>query len=144
MAVDLIPEGYPVVSPYLIVGNTVELLKFIGTVFDSEELAQTHRADGSIMHAQVRLGGSIIMMGETEDETRRMPGSLGVYVDDADAIYQRAIDAGAASMMEPTDQFYGDRLAGVRDTNGNVWWIATHIEDVTAEEIERRAKELNK
>ena len=144
MAVDPIPEGHPVVSPYLIVGNVVELLGFIDAVFDSEEMARTHRPDGSIMHAQVRLGGSIIMMGETEDGSQRMPGSLFVYVDDADAIYQRALDAGATSMMEPTDQFYGDRLAGVRDTNGNVWWIATHIEDVSAEEIERRANELNK
>ena len=110
MAVDPIPEGYPVVSPYLIVGNAAELLEFIDAVFGSEELERTHRADGSIMHAQVRLGGSIIMMGEIEDETQRMPGSLFVYVDDADAIYQRAIDAGATSMMEPANQFYGDRL----------------------------------
>jgi PhnB protein len=93
------------------------------------------------MHAEVRIGDSILMMGEASEEFPPMPGSFYVYVEDTDAAYQRALDAGAETLMEPADQFYGDRNAGVWDSCGNSWWIATHIEDVPEEEIGRRARE---
>jgi PhnB protein len=79
------------------------------------------------------------MMGEARDEWPAMPGSLYLYVPDTDAVYKRAMEAGGKSLMEPADQFYGDRNAGVVDPSGNYWWIATHVEDVPPEEMEKRA-----
>jgi PhnB protein len=92
------------------------------------------------MHAEVRIGDSVVMMGEPADESSLMPGMIHLYVDDVDTTYQRALQAGATSLREPEDQFYGDRSAGVRDAFGNVWWIATHKEDVSPEEMKRRAQ----
>ncbi len=92
------------------------------------------------MHAQVKIGDSFVMMGEPMGEFQPMPASIYLYVEDTDATYQRALEAGATSIMEPADQFYGDRNAGVKDPFGNLWWIGTHIEDVSPEEIEKRAK----
>jgi PhnB protein len=100
--------------------------------------------DGTIMHAEVKIGDSIVMMGEARGDCKPMPGSLYVYVNDADATYRRALQAGATSMMEPGDQFYGDRTAGVKDPSGNQWTIATHREDVPPEELRRRAEALMK
>ena len=78
-------------------------------------------------------------MGEASGEWKPMPSTLYLYVPDADATYQRALEAGATSVQEPEDQFYGDRHGGVKDPSGNLWWVATHIEDVSSEEIARRA-----
>ena len=80
------------------------------------------------------------MMGEPSEKWGPMPATLHLYVNDIDATYRRAIDAGANSVMEPADQFYGDRSAGVKDSSGNIWWIATHKEDVAPDEIMRRAE----
>lgn len=91
------------------------------------------------MHAEVKIGDSVIMMGEPMGDFKPMPGSIYLYVKDTDATYRKAIQAGAVSIMEPADQFYGDRSAGVKDPLGNFWWIATHIEDVPPEELARRA-----
>jgi uncharacterized glyoxalase superfamily protein PhnB len=96
--------------------------------------------DGTIMHAEVRIGDSPVMMGEARGEHKPMPGSIYLYVDDTDATYRRALQAGATSLMEPADQFYGDRSASVVDPVGNHWFIATHIEDVPPEELARRAE----
>jgi PhnB protein len=80
------------------------------------------------------------MLSEARNEQQPTPSALYLYVDDTDATYQRALQAGAASTMAPTNQFYGDRSAGVKDPSGNQWWIATHIEDVPPEELKRRAE----
>lgn len=96
-------------------------------------------ADGTIMHAEVRIGDSVVMMGESGGEFTPMPASIHLYVEDTDATYKRALRAGATSLREPADQFYGDRSAGVKDLAGNHWWIATHKEDVSPEELEKRA-----
>ena len=95
---------------------------------------------GAVMHAQVKIGDSFIMLGEVQGDFKAMPSSLYLYVEDTDATYGKAIEAGATSVKEPEDQFYGDRNAGVKDTQGNLWWIATHIEDVSPEEITKRAQ----
>ena len=92
------------------------------------------------MHAEVKLGDSFIMMGEPMGEFKAMPASLYLYVPDTDATYARVIKAGGTSIMEPADQFYGDRNAGVKDTSGNHWWIGTHIEDVSPDELSKRAE----
>ncbi len=145
MAVKPIPDGFHSVTPYLIVQGVAKLIDFLKQSFEAEEtMARTTRPDGTIMHAEVRIGDSIIMMGEPMGKFQPMPGSIYLYVNDTDAVYKRALQAGATSMMEPADQFYGDRNAGVKGPTGNVWWIATHIEDVSPEELEKRAEAFMK
>ena len=92
------------------------------------------------MHALVQIGDSMVMMGEAMEGFPPMPGSIYLYVSDTNAVYRRAVEAGGESMMEPADQFYGDRNAGIKDPSGNRWWIATHVKDVEPEEIARRAQ----
>lgn len=140
MAVNFVPEGLHTVTPYITIQNVAKLIEFVTRVFGAEEREKVTRPDGSIMHAEVRIGDSVIMMGEPQGGVQSMPCSLYVYVRDTDAAYRRALDAGAASMMEPADQFYGDRNSGVMDPLGNVWWIGTHQEDVAPDELARRAQ----
>jgi PhnB protein len=139
MAIKPIPEGYHSVMPYLVVQGVPTLLDFLKQAFDATEIFRMPRPDGTIMHAEVKIGDSIVMMGEAAGEFQPMPGAIHLYVNEADATYQRALQAGATSVMEPADQFYGDRSAGVKDPVGNRWWIATHQEDVPPEELARRA-----
>ena len=94
--------------------------------------------DGSVRHAEVRIGDSHVMMGEAGGEWTPMPAGIHLYVEDCDAIYRRALQAGGTSLREPADQFYGDRSAVVRDAFGNRWSLATYIEDVSDEEMSRR------
>jgi len=138
MAVKSVPEGYHAVTPYLTVTDVAALIGFLQKVFDAELKEKFTRPDGGIMHAEVRIGDSIIMMGQANEQWKTRPGMLYIYVPDTDATYRRALDAGATSLMEPADQFYGDRNAGVSDATGNYWWIATHVEDVSQEEMNRR------
>ena len=137
-----IPDGYHALTPYVIVEGVPRLLEFLKRAFGAEEVHRTALPDGTVMHAEVRIEGSPLMMGEARGEFRPMPGSIFFYVRDADAVYRRALDAGAVSLMEPADQVHGDRYGGVKDPTGNCWWIATHIEDVSPEELERRQKEF--
>jgi PhnB protein len=140
VAVKPVPEGYHTATPYLIVPGVAKVIDFLKQTFDAKELRErSSRPDGAIMHAEVRIGDSPIMLGEPVGQFQAMPATIYVYVPDTDACYQRALKAGGTSLMEPADQFYGDRNAGVRDPSGNVWWIGTHIEDVAPEEIARRA-----
>jgi PhnB protein len=141
MSVQGVPEGHHSVTPYLIVQNVPGLLKFMGRAFDAEVVLKTHRPDGTVGHAEVRIGDSKVMMGEASEQWPAMPAGLHLYVPDVDAVYRRALDAGATSVMAPADQFYGDRSGGVLDAFGNTWWIATQIEKLDAEEIERRAQQ---
>ena len=140
MAVKPIPEGYHTVTPYLVVKGVAKLIDFLKQAFDAKEMHRTTQPDGTIMHAEVRIGDSAVMMGEARNEAQSMPGSIYLYVNDTDATYKRAIQAGATSIMEPADQFYGDRNGGVKDPVGNHWWIATHIEDVSSEELAKRTE----
>jgi PhnB protein len=135
----IVPEGYHTVTPYLTVENAGRLIEFLKHVFDAQEIERIPGPNGTIAHAEVKIGDSMIMMGDAGGEWKPMPGSLYLYVNDTDAAYKRALQEGGAAIMEPADQFYGDRNAGVRDPVGNVWWIATHKEDVPPEEMRRRA-----
>jgi len=136
--VKYIPDGYQAVIPYLVVEDVAELVDFITRVFDGKEGHRSMRPDGTIMHTEVRIGDSVVMMGGANQQWKAMPAGLYIYVPDTDAAYKRALEAGATSVMEPANQFYGDRNAGVKDYAGNYWWIGTHIEDVSPEEIEKR------
>lgn len=142
MAVNPIPKDRSRITPYLVVSGADKLLDFLKQVFDAEEFYCMRSSDGSVMHAEVKIGGESIMMGEAKDEWPPMPGSVYIYVEDADATYKKALEAGATSIMEPADQFHGDRYGGVTDPAGNQWWIVSHVEDVSPEELARREKEF--
>lgn len=144
MATKPVPYGLHTVTPYLIVENAQALLDFVTKVLEGKQRELIQGPDGKIGHAEVTLGDSVIMLCDKPPHLDAMPASLYVYVDDTDARYERALGAGAVSVMEPADQFYGDRNAGVKDPTGNLWWIATHIEDVSPEELARRAKDKMK
>jgi PhnB protein len=116
--------GYQTITPYLTVKRAEQLVEFVKQVFGGNEVFRTTGSAGGL-HAEVTIGDSKLMIGGYES-VEEIPTALHVYVPDADAAYQRALDAGATSVEEPVDQFYGDREAGVKDPTGNVWWIATH------------------
>lgn len=135
-----IPQGYHTVTPYLAVQGVSRLINFLEQAFNAQETEKMTGPDGRVGHAEVKIGDSIIMMGEPTKESKPMPGMVYLYLEDTDAAYKRALDAGATSLRAPTDMFYGDRSAAVTDAFGNQWWIATHIEDVTPDEMQRRMK----
>jgi len=142
MKVKHIPAGYRSVTPYLVVKGAAKLIEFLIQAFEAEETHErTTRPDGSVMHTEVKIGDSLVMMGEPIGTSGPMPACFYLYVEDTDTVYRRALAAGATSVMEPADQFYGDRSAGVRDPCGNLWYLATHVEDVPPEEMKRRAEQ---
>lgn len=144
MAVKPIPEGFHTVTPYLMVEGASKLIDFLRRAFEAKEIYRQNMPDGTVMHAQVRIGDSMLMMSDATSQHKPMPSMIYLYVEDVDAVYNRALKAGATSLRKPTDEFYGDRSGGVKDQFGNQWWIGTHIEDVSPEEVEKRADEFMK
>jgi PhnB protein len=140
MSVQFKPDDYHTVTPYLIVQGAPKLLAFLKQVFDAKERFIMPGPDGGIGHAEVAIGDSVIMFADSSPRYGPRNAMLYLYVADVDATYKRALEAGATSVHEPADQFYGDRSAGVEDAFGIHWGIATHVEDVPPEEIEKRAK----
>ena len=143
MIVKPVPDGYHAVTPYLVVAGAARFIDFLREAFGAEELRRFGKPDGVIGHAEVRIGDSVIMLADACPEFSATRAGVLLYLPDADAVYQRALRAGAESLREPADQFYGDRSATVRDAWGNWWNIATHIEDVSEEEMQRRAQHLH-
>jgi len=141
MAVQPIPDGYPRVTPYLVVDGAADCLDFMRDVLGAEERFRMEGPNGTIGHAETAIGDSVLMVGDANEEHAPQPAMLHVYVEDCDATFQRALAAGATGVREPTDEFYGDRRADVRDRFGNLWSLATHVEDVPQEEMEKRARE---
>ncbi len=144
MALKPIPDNYPRVIPYLIVEDVSKQMEFLVKVFGAVESEKMTLPDGSVNHAEVRIGDSVIMMGKSSREWAPTLAMIYIYVEDTDAAYKKSLAAGAVSLMEPADQFYGDRNAGVKDPFGNSWWIASHVEEVTPEEMKRRSEERAK
>jgi uncharacterized glyoxalase superfamily protein PhnB len=144
MAVNPIPQGFHNITPYLIVREVPKLLDFLKHAFNAQEIMRLPQPNGTIMHAEVKIGDSVVMMGEAQGEHKPMPASIYLYVDDTDATYKRALQAGASSQMEPANMFYGDRHGSVVDPVGNHWSIATHIEDVPPAELAKRAEAFMK
>jgi len=142
--VKAVPERYRSVTPYLVVQGVPKLLEFLKQTFDSTELERVPRPDGTISHAEVRIGDSVVMMGEANAQSKAMATMLYVYVEDVDSVYKRALQAGAKPVRELKDEFYGDRAGGVTDPVGNQWWIATHKEDVSPEELRKRMEAQNR
>jgi uncharacterized glyoxalase superfamily protein PhnB len=124
-----IPEGYRRVTPYLINEGAAKVIAFLSKAFGAQEKSPpVRRPDGTIMHAEMRIGDSIIMLSEASNQYRPMPACIYLYVDDVDATYRRTLQAGANPVSEPKDQSYGDRSAGVKDQAGNLWWIVTPMQ----------------
>jgi PhnB protein len=140
MAVKPIPEGYHSVTPILVVKNAPGLIDFLKQAFNGKEKYRMKDPNGNIMHAEVAVGDSTIMLSEATGQ--RPPVQTGIYlfVEDADSTYKKALKAGGVSVMPLENQFWGDRSGCVKDPTGNNWWIATHIEDVDPEEMSAREK----
>ncbi len=121
------PAAHNAVSPYLLVSDAPRLLAFLAATFGAEELTRTAGPDGSVRHAEVRIDDSVVMLGERPRHAEPAVGSIHVYVPDVDRTYRSALAAGGTSVSEPRDLPYGDRSAGVRDPEGNLWWLGTHL-----------------
>ena len=141
MSVQPIPQEYPRVTPYLVVEGAADCLAFIRDVFEGDEKMRMATGDGRVGHAEIAIGDSLVMVADAGGEHPPRTAMLHVYVEDCDATFRRGMDAGATAIREPADQFYGDRSAQMRDPFGNEWSLATHVEDVEPEEMERRARE---
>ena len=142
MAVKPIPEGYHTVTPYLTLGNPEAVMEFLKKAFDAQETFAMRDDKGQVQHAEMKVGTSMLMFGRAHGEYHARPGNFYVYVEDCDAMYKKALAAGAKPLSEPANQFYGDRHGGVTDAEGNNWWVATHVEDVSEAELTRRAREF--
>jgi PhnB protein len=148
MTVQAIPAGYETVTPYLIVHDAAAALDYYKKAFGAVELMRFAGKDGRIHHAEMRVGRGVVMLAD-EVEGHKGPRSLGgtpvslmFYVDDVDAVYARAIAGGGTSMRAVADQFYGDRSGGITDPFGHSWWISTHKEDVSEEEMQKRMQAM--
>jgi PhnB protein len=145
-----IPDGFTSVTPYLTITGASAAIDFYKNAFGAEEAFRMPTPDGKIMHAEIHIGGSVIMLHDEMPEWNALsPKSLGgsassimLYVKDPDATVKRAVDAGATLTMEVSDQFYGDRCGNITDPFGHKWSIAKHIEDVPNDELARRAQKM--
>lgn len=134
----MIPEGYTTVTPWIISPDTARLIDYVRAAFGAEELFRLAGASGAVEHAEVRIGDAVVMMFDSRPEWPPTPAFLRLFVDDADAVHRQAVAAGGTSVTEVTHLHFGDRVGRVRDPLGNLWWIHTRIEEVGAEEMERR------
>src|SRR5882762_7539872 len=148
MAVKAIPDGYHSVTPYLIISGATEAIEYYKKAFGATELMRIDAPGGKIGHAEIKIGDSPIMLADEFPEMGyKSPQSLGgspvslmIYVTDVDTIFDQAVAAGATVKEAVSDKFYGDRLGTVTDPFGHIWHVSTHKEDVSLEEMERRAK----
>lgn len=128
-----IPEGYHTVTPYLLVSDADALLAFIEKAFGGETRSRHTDDRGRVMHAEARIGDSILMLGESNEEWAPTRAMLHVYVEDVDRVFRRAVEAGATAIREPEDMPYGDRSGGLDDPWGTRWWLATRVAEVSGE-----------
>jgi PhnB protein len=150
--VKAIPDGYHTVTPYLTVRGAAQALAFYRQAFGAEETFRMDGPDGKIAHAEFRIGGSVIMLGEENvDMGAHSPQSLNgttagvmVYTENVDQLFDRAVKAGAKALMPPTDMFWGDRYGNLIDPFGHKWSLATHVRDVTPEEMQKAQAEWMK
>jgi PhnB protein len=150
MAVQPVPEGYHTITPYLAVENASEAIDFYKRALGAKERVRMPGPGGSVMHAELEIGDSVVMLSDPFPQASTKPPkelggtsvSIMVYVDNIDSLYKQSIDAGATSLMEPDDMFWGDRFGSVQDPFGHSWTIATHVEDVSPEEMQKRSQEF--
>jgi PhnB protein len=148
MATKPIPEGYHTLTPYLAVDDAAEAIEFYKQAFGATERMRMDAPGGKIGHAEIEIGDSVVMLSDPfPQSTVKSPKEIGgtsasvfMYVEDVDAVVQRAVDAGATVSMEIEDMFWGDRFGSIADPFGHTWSIATHVEDLAPEEIAERGK----
>jgi PhnB protein len=149
MAVNAIPAGYYSLTPYLVIKGAEQAIEFYKNVFGAAETMRMPDPGGRIMHAELKIGNSVLMLADENPKRGYMsPKTIGgtgslvmLYTDDVDATFNKAIAAGSTSDQPPTDMPWGDRMGNITDPFGHNWAIATHVEDVSPEEMERRMKQ---
>lgn len=152
MAVKAIPEGYHSITPYLIVRGAARAIDFYRQAFGATELLRIPGPNNTIGHAEIKIGDSVIMLAdEMSNGQYRSPESVGgspvslmIYIEDVDKMFARAMSLGSKEIRAVQDQFYGDRSGNLIDPFGHVWTVATHVEDVAPEEMQRRMDALAK
>ncbi|UVM58322.1 VOC family protein [Pseudomonas sp. B21-012] len=151
MAVKPIPEGQHSITPYLGIKDAAKAIEFYKKAFGALEMFRLDGPDGRVGHAELKIGDSSLMLGDPCDQSGGLVSSqslngtavgLHLYVEDADATYAQALAAGASQVSEVKDQFYGDRSGTLKDPFGNLWFVSTHKEDLSVEEIRERAAKL--
>ena len=148
MPVNPVPDGYHSITPYLICDGAAKAIDFYREAFGATEVMRMPAPGGRIGHAEIQIGDSKVMLADEHPEIgARSPKSIGgtavgitLYLPDVDAVWRKALAAGATEVMPLQDKFYGDRMGTLQDPFGHVWYVATHVEDVAPEEMERRAK----
>ena len=147
-----IPDGYHTLTPYLVVKGAKEAMEFYAKAFGAKEVYKMLDPTGRIANAEMRVGNSMLMLADENPEfAHKSPAAFGgspvtfvLYVEDCDTVFNRAVEAGGSVERPLTTQFYGDRSGGVKDPFGYVWYVSTHVEDVSPEEMDRRMKEMAK
>ena len=137
------PAGYGTVTPWVISKDSAGLIRFLEAAFSARETAGSRmlNADGSIAHVEVTIGNSIVMLFDSYPGWPETPAFLRLHLEDADSTYRKALTAGATSVTEVTELFWGDRVGRVRDPFGNIWWLQSHVADVPFDEMQRRMTE---
>jgi uncharacterized glyoxalase superfamily protein PhnB len=144
-----IPKGYHTVTPNICVAGADRAIDFYKRAFGAEELSRFPAPDGKIMHAEIRIGDSVVMLGdEMPDQGAKSPKSYGgtpvgffIYKENVDSAWKQAVDAGGKAVVPLADQFWGDRTGCLEDPFGHRWWLAQHIQDLTPDELRQRAEE---
>ena len=139
-----IPDGFHTITPHITVRDAKGAIEFYKKALGAQVQNISHTPDGKVMHATLKIGDSMLMLSDASEHAQATQVMLYLYVPDVDAAYQKALKAGATSLMEPADQFYGDRSGGVKDPAGNRWFLGTHIEDVSPADLKKRAAEMFK
>lgn len=145
-----VPDGYHTITPSLTLANGAQTIEWYKKALGAEELGRSVGPDGKIMHAEVKIGDSRVMMndammgGKTAKDFGGSPVTMWLYVEDCDAVFNRAVSAGATVEMAVADHFWGDRGGSILDPEGYRWWIATRKEDLTQEEVHKRAADFFK
>jgi PhnB protein len=135
---ETIPDGYSAVTPWIISRDTRQLIEFLKSAFGAEEVGRMEDPEGAIVHAEMRINGGMVMMFDRRAETIATPAFIRVFVDDAQAAFDNAIENGAQEITRPTMLAFGDRVGRVRDPLGNIWWLQERVEDVSPAEQQRR------
>lgn len=144
MKPNAIPEGHHTITPFLKLPNAERLAEFLKQAFGGIERGRLLKPDGSLLHTEILIGDSMVMVHEAPPHWTPKPCTLYLHVEDVDATYKRAMAAGGKSIAEPANMYYGARVACVQDVSENDWWIAARVEELSLEEIQKRAGEFLK